>query len=203
MDAFCNYLDGKIFTYDILGSAKIDEVLQSSQVIFNEEEPDLFIFDNLMMLNSVADKLDAQQKIVQKLLNFAQTRNVHVILVAHPRKPESYLHTGSIRVTTPPNLYDVAGTSNMVNMVDNHVSVTRNDLKKIALSKQSNGMALDKKEEASLLEGDTIVIRDKNRDVGDNFIKFLSFCVKFQRLSDNHQFSYGRCNCKPYYDYKK
>lgn len=204
MSAFCNYYDEKIFTYDLLGSAKINEVLESSEVIFQEAKPDLFIFDNLMMLNDASEKLSEQQMIVQKLLNFAQTRNVHVILVAHPKKPESYLHCGNIRVTTPPNLYDVAGTSNMVNMVDNHISVTRNDLKIIAQGKQANGIALDKKEESALHEGDTILIRDKNRDVGDNFIKFLAFCKKFQRLSDNHMVDkYGRCNCKPYFEYSK
>lgn len=71
----------------------------------------LFIIDNLMTVNLHADdsnKYDKQTEFVNWLIHFAAKFNVCVILVCHPRK----LQYGQEDL----DMYDVAGSSNLVNL---------------------------------------------------------------------------------------
>lgn len=71
----------------------------------------LFIIDNLMTVDLHADdanKFDKQTEFVNWLIQFSSKFNVCTILVAHPRK----LQYGQDNM----DMYDVAGTSNLVNL---------------------------------------------------------------------------------------
>lgn len=71
----------------------------------------LFILDNLMTVNLHADdsnKYDKQTEFVNWLIQFSTKFNVCTILVCHPRK----LQFGQEDL----DMYDVAGTSNLVNL---------------------------------------------------------------------------------------
>lgn len=60
-----------------------------------------------------------QTNIMEKLRSFAVNKNVHIHLVAHPRKTEKFQN----RLT----LFDVAGSSNLINKAYNIITITRKD----------------------------------------------------------------------------
>lgn len=173
-----NFYDKKIFTYDLLGHADIDSLLESARVAHEYVGCDLFVFDNLMMLNSLVDDFKKQHEITQKLLQFAKDKNVSVILVAHSKKP-------SVNRDLPcPGMYDVSGSSNIVNMVDNHISVTINNTKIRAKAKLKENCELTDAEEKSLTFGDSIIVRDKKREVGELFRTSLYYDKRFTVLKE-------------------
>lgn len=83
-----------------------------------------FVLDNLMALDILTydgDKYDKQKSLILDIVNFAKKYNVHIHIVAHPRKS-----TGFLRKT------DIAGTADLTNAVDNVFIVHRvnNDFNK-------------------------------------------------------------------------
>lgn len=80
----------------------------------------LFIVDNLMTVNLHADdenKYDKQTEFANWLIQFSTKFNVCTVLVCHPRK----LQTGQEEL----EMYDVAGTSNLVNLAHRGFSLKR------------------------------------------------------------------------------
>lgn len=77
----------------------------------------LIMLDNLMAIDmeSPSDN-DAQTSLIKELKNVAKTRNIHIILVCHPRKEQSFqlLRKESI-----------AGTANLTNLCDNLLIIHR------------------------------------------------------------------------------
>ena len=82
---------------------------------------DLVIIDNLMALDikqyNSSNENDAQTRFMWALKEIAQQYNVHVILVAHPRKIQGFLR-----------LDDISGTGNIGNIVDNAFIIHRNNI---------------------------------------------------------------------------
>lgn len=83
-----------------------------------ETKADLVILDNLMTLDirelNQFDKYAAQSAFVLALKRIAMQTNTHIIFVAHPRKTTGFLR-----------LEDVAGSSDIVNAVDNAFIIHR------------------------------------------------------------------------------
>lgn len=85
-----------------------------------ETHADMVIIDNLMAVDvqdlNRTNEYDAQTKFMWNLKRIAQDCNVHVLLVAHPRKSAGFLR-----------LEDVSGSNNIVNIIDNAFIVHRNN----------------------------------------------------------------------------
>ena len=85
-----------------------------------EAKADMVIIDNLMALDvkeyNRTNEYDAQTRFMWELKNIAQDCNVHVILVAHPRKAQGFLR-----------LDDISGTGNIGNIIDNAFIIHRNN----------------------------------------------------------------------------
>jgi len=94
---------------------KLYEWIQFESSIYGTR---LFIIDNLMKLEvGMGEDLNSKQgDIIDTLKNFASALNVHIILVAHPKKGESSLNSESI-----------SGSQKIANTVDNLVSFQRFD----------------------------------------------------------------------------
>lgn len=79
---------------------------------------DLFIVDNLMTarydIDDEKDALRAQANFASEMMDFARSNNVHVILVAHPRKGDSADINDS-----------VAGLGDITNMATNVIQVRK------------------------------------------------------------------------------
>ena len=68
---------------------------------------------------SSSDEYREQKDIMEKLRTFAVNKNVHIHLVAHPKKVD--------KLNTRITIYDVLGSSNLVNKAYNVISIIRTD----------------------------------------------------------------------------
>ena len=75
------------------------------------------IVDSLTCLDIGASDWDEQRRFATELVALARTENIHIHLVAHPRKPSL---PGAV-----PDLADIAGSSDFSRLVDNVVFIRR------------------------------------------------------------------------------
>lgn len=104
-----------------------EELFEQIKYIIQVEKIDLIILDNLMSLldsSSSKDRNEKQGEFMKKCHNLAIACNVHIILVAHPKKP-----TDSSKNSTNGILdaYQISGTSDLPNLADNIVSIEKID----------------------------------------------------------------------------
>jgi len=107
------WLDEKAFLYNNGYGNKFEFITEQLCRITGDKKIDLIILDNLMSMDidDIAEDTNKQQtKFVESIKRFAEKNNVHIIFVAHPRKPNEFRLTGK---------YDICGSSNIVNFVDN------------------------------------------------------------------------------------
>ena len=114
------WLGLKMILYDntIVKSSERNTILERFAKAHDYYGCELFFVDNLMTaryaIDSDRDYYRAQSNFVGQLVDFAMERNVHVVLVAHPRKGDS----GDINE-------DVGGSSDITNRASNVVQITR------------------------------------------------------------------------------
>jgi twinkle protein len=115
-----------------------------------------FIVDSLMRFKiNPKDELNEQKNITSRLISFAQAYNVHVHLVAHPRK--------GINDKDVPDKVDVAGAGDITNLAHNVLIMWRpsEELKEEMIKKQKDA-------------SDGILFIKKNRELGtEGKVKFI------------------------------
>ncbi len=110
----------KIFIYNNEVKRDITTLIKAMEEIRQKEKIRVFFLDNFMQIDMSTDNVFQEQTIVmERLRTFAINRKVHIHLVAHPKKIE--------RFQTRLSLYDVAGSSNIVNKAYNIISILRVD----------------------------------------------------------------------------
>lgn len=109
-----------IFVYNNDGKRDINTILIAMDMVRINEGVKVFILDNFMQIDTLSsDEYREQKDIMEKLRTFAVNKNVHIHLVAHPRKTDK----SALRLT----IYDVLGSSNLVNKAYNVISIIRVD----------------------------------------------------------------------------
>lgn len=109
-----------IFVYNNDGKRDINTILTAMDMVRVNEGVKVFILDNFMQIDTLSsDEYREQKDIMEKLRTFAVNKNVHIHLVAHPRKTDK----SALRLT----IYDVLGSSNLVNKAYNVISIIRVD----------------------------------------------------------------------------
>ena len=109
-----------LFVYNNNAPRTIDFLLQAMEEIRQREKIKVYILDNFMQIETTSsDEYREQKEIAEKLRTFAVNKNVHIHLVVHSKKPEKFQN----RLT----LYDVFGSSNIVNKAYNVISIMRVD----------------------------------------------------------------------------
>lgn len=110
----------KIYIYNNEAPRNIEMLLYAMEEVRRTQKIRVFFLDNFMQIDMKNDNVFQEQaNIMEKLRTFAVNKKVHIHLVAHPRKTE--------RLQTRLNLYDVAGSSNIVNKAYNIISILRID----------------------------------------------------------------------------
>ena len=102
---------GKIFLYDNKYGRNWSRLLESIRNVVEQKQINLLILDNLMTLDLDAfsgDKNDRQSSFVNSLADLAKQANIHIILVAHPRKSLTFLRRE-----------DIGGSGDITNLADN------------------------------------------------------------------------------------
>lgn len=110
------WLDGKFFLYNNGYGTKAEQILHDMGILLKAGVK-VFALDNLMSLDVDlfdGDKNSKQKELILKIKDFAMTQQVHVILVAHPRKVMTFLRKN-----------DISGTSDITNAVDNVIIMHR------------------------------------------------------------------------------
>lgn len=81
----------------------------------------MFILDNMMQIETknTNNIYQEQSEIMEQLRTFAVNKNVHIVLVAHPKKDQDNL----VRA----NIYSVSGSMNITNKAYNVISLIRVD----------------------------------------------------------------------------
>lgn len=110
----------KIYIYNNEADKKIENLLYAMEELRRTQKIRVFFLDNFMQIDMKSDNVFQEQtEIMEKLRTFAVNKKVHIHLVAHPRKIE--------RFQTRLTLYDIAGSSNIVNKAYNIISILRVD----------------------------------------------------------------------------
>ena len=112
-----DWLEGKFWLYNNDYGFHFEAIIEQFERMIDEHRLDLLCVDNLMALDISSlsnEKYEAQSRFAWEIHELAKRKNVHIIIVCHPRKPNGLL-----------GLYDVSGTSDIVNAVDNIVYVYR------------------------------------------------------------------------------
>ena len=115
-EAIDQWLDGKFFIYNNEYGTKWQQIFNDMQELLKAGVK-VFTLDNLFSLDIDlfdGDKNNKQKELILQIKDFAKKNNVHIILVAHPRKSLTFLRKN-----------DISGTSDLTNAVDNVFIVHR------------------------------------------------------------------------------
>lgn len=142
-------------------SRDINTLIMAMEEAHDKLGVNCFILDNFMQIDINGDNIYQEQtKIMEKLRTFAVNKEVHIHLVAHPRKIEGF----QVRLT----LYDVAGTMNIPNKAYNVVSIIRktsilpksSEYKRLRLDLAKSGYNMDE------CDGILEVLKTKGNSLG-------------------------------------
>ena len=109
-----------LFVYNNNAPRTIEFLLEAMKDVKQKYGVRVFMLDNFMQIDTKSsDEYREQKNIMEKLRTFAVNNNIHIHLVAHPRKTDKF----QTRLT----IYDVLGSSNLVNKAYNVISIIRVD----------------------------------------------------------------------------
>lgn len=106
-----NWLDNKLFLYNNSYGSKWEQLFNDIKELVESEKVQLIILDNLAALSIDGydgEKYSRQTKFILDVKDYAKQKNIHIILVAHPRKESTFLRKESI-----------SGTADLTNIADN------------------------------------------------------------------------------------
>lgn len=123
IDAWTNE---KLFLYNNAYGSRWEQLFSDIKELVENEGVQLIVIDNLAALcidGYESGTYGNQTKFILELKDFAKQKNIHVILVAHPRKQNDFLRKESI-----------SGTADLTNIADNVFLIHRvgNDFEKRA-----------------------------------------------------------------------
>lgn len=122
--AINEYYDKKWFLYRDDWSNKLEDIMISMEDCVRKYGAKLLIVDNLMTVDlnqNENSELLKQTECINRLIKFAMKYSVAVVLVAHPRKLPKGEDIG---------IYDISGTSNIVNLAHRTIGLRRIDQEK-------------------------------------------------------------------------
>jgi twinkle protein len=124
---FLSKLEHNLYLYDPEGETSTTKVLEVIYYCAEKLGVKIMVIDSLMKCGIGEDDLNGQKAFANKLAVACRDLNIHIFLVAHSKKTASdFEHARK---------FDVAGSANITNMVDNVFSVHRNKEREEAIMK--------------------------------------------------------------------
>ena len=118
---FHDWTDGRLWIYDHLGMVKPDKMLAVLRYCHEKLKADHVVVDSLMKCGMAPDDYGKQKSFVDGLCGVALETGMHIHLVAHARKGE--------KETDRLDKFDLKGSSEIADQVDNLLIVSRNKKK--------------------------------------------------------------------------
>ena len=113
-----DFLNENLWIFDQVGSTKIQRLLDVFAYAYKRHGITHFVIDSMMMCGIAQDDYNGQIRFLNALCDFKNLYNVHIHLVAHPRKNEDENKASG--------KMDVKGSGTITDMADNVFSVWRN-----------------------------------------------------------------------------
>ena len=116
LQCFLDTYGAQLKIWGLIGVANPRKILASIRELC-DAGLDVAVIDNLMMLDIPADDIEEQRKFSALLAATVHAKQIHLILVAHPRKP--------LAADQDPSPSDIAGSSNIGNLAYNVMFIRR------------------------------------------------------------------------------
>lgn len=133
----------KLWVFDVVGTAKVDHLLEVFAYARRRYGIELFVIDSLLKCGLAESDYDGQKLFVERLCDFKNAHDCIVWLVAHARKQEDE--------GKPTGKMDVRGAGAITDLVDTVLTVWRNKAK-------------EERPEEYAKKPDGLLICDKNRN---------------------------------------
>lgn len=119
-----NYLNDRFFFIKPHTDFTLDTILNHVKQLILRKGIDYFVID---AWNKLEHKYNGDEhkyigECLDRLAVFCETNNVHLFLVAHPRKMQKQFKSSKYEI---PNLYDISGSANFFNKSDNGICIHR------------------------------------------------------------------------------
>ena len=147
------FMDGHLWLFDMTGTAKANRLLEVFSYARKRYGINHFIIDSLMKCGFAEDDYNGQKQFVDLICDFKNTHNVHIHLVAHPRKGDDE--------KCVPGKMDVKGSGSLTDLADNVFAVWRNKIKEKLVDE---GVEEDKNGNPVESMADTILFCNKQRN---------------------------------------
>lgn len=197
LDKYFNYISSGIKLTD-------KEILKIIVKDIKKYNTKFIVIDNLMKINfeNTNDIYESQKVFVNELSEISKRYNVCVNLVAHPKKHDPY----------NPDQYDIAGTSNMPNLVDNiyyFIQIGENDhegFKKynkknhetIVNNQVNSGMVCLKSREGKACGKWEFMTFDPVRKRIHQYQEFKNYCDQWQEVQEDLEYEMFEKLCDEY-----
>lgn len=148
------WMGNRFFLYNNRYGNDFTAILEQFSEKVEKDKLDLLLLDNLMAFNITSlgeTKWDAQTAFVWQLHELAQSKDIHIVFVAHPRKAMGFLR-----------LDDISGSADLANAVDNAFIVHRNNNDFARMTKQM----FQWKDDNEAYSGTNVIEIAKDRDGG-------------------------------------
>jgi len=148
-----DWLDGKLWIYDQLGSVKTDALAAVIRYCAQKLAIRHMVIDSLMKCVRGTDDYNGQKDFVDLLTQLARDNNIHIHLVHHAKKQQDE--------NSPPGKFSASGSHAITDLVDQVLTVWRNKAKERTIEKLVRDNHEIDRETAS--KPDALLICDKNR----------------------------------------
>lgn len=155
MEAVRDWLGDNLYLFNLVGTAKVERLLEVFLYARRRYGVDVFIIDSLTTLSIAEDDYNGQKELTETLRDFKAQHNCHIHLVAHPRKPRDESEI--------PGKYDIRGGGAISDLADNCFAVWRNKAKEHVLRLQAIGEHMEPEDMETLQKPDVYLKCDKNR----------------------------------------
>lgn len=151
-----DWMSGKFWVFDQQRATKLDILLPYFDYVIQRYGVNFIVIDSLMKLGIAPEDYAGQKAAVEGLHTYALNNNVHLALVAHPRK--------AINEDSPPSRLDVAGAGNITDMPDQVFIQYRNIPKEKAKRQHFAGLPTRMPIEEVERQHDNLLICEKDRN---------------------------------------
>jgi twinkle protein len=171
-DEVLDWCGDKVWIFDVFGLMKQDrlfELMLYSIMRFGVRQ---IVIDSLMKCDLSSEDYEAQRQFLNKVCGFAHDHEVHIHIVAHPRKGSGD--------EAAPGMHDIHGGQAVHSQPDNIITVWRNK------AKEGNREQGKLKEIQENTEPDTIAYVNKQRMTGEEFKVKLWFARGKHRFTTHY-----------------